>query len=231
MSGVIYIKDAGVWTSVNFPNDGTDSMWVKDAGVWEELPNDITAKKVHVKDGGVWYQVFPSTSSSATSAVLGSSVVQGSYVPIDFRAAHPYTKAITSAEVGWEADSQTGDGRTFTVSDFVWTPTTDSGFEYGAITSIEMTCSVIRYTVGGSDLDYKFKIDGGSTRSLSVTSGLWTAKSISGSPSSWGLTDQQAGDLHLAGAGLTVWPDVQLSLPSFLFGIKNVQLTLTYAHN
>jgi hypothetical protein len=195
MSAVLNVKEAGAWKCMNF--NGND-VHVKDGGVW------VVPTTVRVKNGGVWVTVWPSTSTASTTA--NASTV----VAAEATTAQPQLTSYTATGAEWTGRSSSeGEGVRF--SDFNWSPTTTVGFTRGAVKTITVTFRAYQDRdppVGRENtIRVRAKLGTGTYKeSGPLTTGSYDSISLTGTPAAWGLTDEEAGNLHLTDAQLRVTP-------------------------
>lgn len=195
MSAVLYVKDAGVWTAINFNGN---TVHVKDAGVWIDM--DAGVGEVHIKDSGVWIQAFPSDSITWTSyktpTVAGTS--RSGTPELSTDPAYVYTNVITASDpVGWDDRSDPTLGPSADGYDYEWSDDVP-GQGHGAISRVAMTF----------EAKYLDAPDG--SNSLGVSTGLRTNGSVSTPDltdsyavftfdrtiTAWQISDEDAGDLY-----------------------------------
>ena len=194
MSAVLNVKEAGAWKCMNF--NGND-VRVKDGGVW------VTPTTVRVKDGGAWVIVWPSTSTASTTANASTAVTA------EATSAKPQivTYAVNSAE--WSGRS-TSEGEGVQFSDFNWSPTTTVGFTKGAIKTITVTFRAYQDANPPSGSNFiRVRATTGSGTYMSsnaLVAGSYQSQTLTGTPAAWGITDEQAGNLHLTDSAFRVTP-------------------------
>lgn len=192
MSGAVHVKDGSTWKCLNF---SSQKIWVNDGGTWKE------PSAVYVKDSAAWKKVYPSdlegwtTANTCSSSVSQSSSNQPQLV----------SNAITSGGIVEWSGRQAGTsvGEYVRAYDFGWSPVTDAGFSYGAITRLEITVKA-RYTGTAPSTYVKIGVSPQQTSNTPSDYELSSALTLVNTTftfdltvAGWGLSDADAGDLHL----------------------------------
>lgn len=197
MSGVINVKDGSTWKCLNF---SSQKIWVKHSSTWKE------PTAVYVKHSSTWKKVYPSDLTTDTASNFGTSAARetASNAPnLSTDGAYIYTNILGPAneEVRWSGVGSGGnEGQYVRTWGFGWSPSLSAGFSYGAITRLKVTleAQVKLGSIGAGDsYQIRVKPQKGSAKdsaNLTTSNAVYT---FDYTVSSWGLSDADAGALHL----------------------------------
>ena len=193
MTGVVHVKDGSTWKCLNF---NSQKIWVKDAGTWKEPTG------VYVNHSGTWKKVYPSDLEAWTSSNLptqSSQDTSGTHLPTLATANEYLNLLVADADVTWD------DGNDSTPSGYVrgwnfnWSPASSAGFDYGAVTRLEVTLQARYHNTPSAGDTYSLDVgpNTGSSKSTGAVTSSITTYTMDYTIAGWGgVTDAEAGGLH-----------------------------------
>ncbi len=197
MAGVVHVKDGSTWKALNF---GGQKIWVKHSSTWKEPTG------VFVKHSGTWKKVYPSDLEAWTTSnrpTAASRQTTDNPPNLSSNPSYIYTNILNAnGRVRWDDRASTASsfGQYIRVSDFNWSPASQAGFEYGAVTRVEVTVEAEYIDAPPSGGSFRIGVHPQGTSTYKQSANLTGTNEVytfDFTPAEWGISNADAGALHL----------------------------------